>query len=82
MAKTASVAEIADRVIFCHPPGSPGCTDPYAQGSEAFFNDGTCLSLSTGMHKFGHTIGLGHSGYGNLTSSGDFYCVDTSGMMG
>jgi hypothetical protein len=68
-----SMDQLANRVIFCVPPG----TGTWAANAgmnhwRAQFNDPFCMSLSATMHELGHTIGLPHSNakgikYGDAT---------------
>jgi hypothetical protein len=68
-----TMQDLADRVFFCIPPGT---IDPnwVAVASErsgiASFNNEYCSSLSTTIHEFMHTIGLGHS---HLAVDGDYW---------
>jgi Gametolysin peptidase M11 len=60
----ATVADLADTVFFCIPPGTQDASwvavAVFNHGI-ASFNDMWCTSLSANIHEFMHTIGLGHS---------------------
>lgn len=72
--QVSSLAELADRLLFCVAPGTSmgWIASASINHWRAIFNNEWCSSLSGTMHELGHTIGLLHSGeednkYGDQT---------------
>jgi hypothetical protein len=58
-----SINTLADKIVFCQPPGTSGwIAVATVNGWRVNVSSGFCLSLSTLMHEVGHTLGLLHSG--------------------
>lgn len=73
----SSVSKLADKVLFCQPPGTGNWLAVAPVGSwKLNFNAGWCTSLSATMHEMGHAIGLRHSGIEGASYG------DKSGYMG
>lgn len=71
--KVVSLTELADRVMFCLPPGT-GSWVAFASLNHwrSVYNGNWCLSLSATMHELGHNLGLRHAtedgyAYGDAT---------------
>lgn len=77
MPNLRAVSDLADRVIFCQPPGTGNwlAVAPINHWRVNMNND-WCLSLSALMHEMGHTKGLLHSGRGPVVYG------DKTGYMG
>jgi hypothetical protein len=72
----STVTVLADKVIFCLPPGTGNWVASAGVGHfRAQFNNDWCLSLTATMHEIGHTVGLAHS-----NENGVAY-TDTTGYM-
>jgi hypothetical protein len=72
-----SVADLADKVIMCLPPGTGNwAASAGVNHWRAQMNNDWCLSLTGTMHELGHTMGLLHS-----NANGKAY-ADRSGYMG
>mmetsp|Transcript_19939 Transcript_19939/g.29570 ORF Transcript_19939/g.29570 Transcript_19939/m.29570 type:complete len:625 (-) Transcript_19939:1231-3105(-) len=72
------LGNIADFVMACIPPGTPGQWIAYAYGGYylSVYNDRWCTFPSAQMHELGHNMALSHSGEHNNKYG------DQSGMMG
>jgi Gametolysin peptidase M11 len=58
----AQINTLADRVVFCAPPGTDGwMASAGVRHWRIQMNNDWCLSLTGLMHEFGHTFGLLHS---------------------
>lgn len=75
--EVTSLEQVADRVLYCLAPGTPGWIANAGLGHYRInINGEWCLSLSAVMHELGHTLGLLHSGKGDLKYG------DETGYMG
>jgi len=72
-----NMSDVADNIIFCHPPGSVGDWLAYAylNGQISAFNDKSCGYISATMHEVGHNLGFRHS-----NQNGEY--ADETGYMG
>ena len=58
----ASISHIADKVLFCLPPGTGSWVGSAGLNHwRSQYNAGWCTSLTATMHELGHQIGLLHS---------------------
>lgn len=76
MLQIDQISSLADRVIFCVPPGTGTWVGTAGMNHwRAQFNDDWCLSLTATMHELGHTIGLVHANEGGVKYG------DSTGIM-
>ena len=76
MLKVDQITSLADRIMFCAPPGTGDWVAAAGLNHwRAQFNDAWCRSMTATMHELGHMIGLMHANKNGVTYG------DTTGIM-
>jgi len=76
MLKVDQITSLADRIMFCAPPGTGDWVAAAGLNHwRAQFNDAWCRSMTATMHELGHTIGLVHANKNGVKYG------DTTGIM-